>query len=391
MLHDPHLLRSIRDAILIAPCAAFLYYLVASACALEFFGRRREQPNGFMPAVSVLKPVRGLDREAYENFASFCRLDYPQYELLFGVSNPDDPAIPVIQRLMCDFPERSIRLFTGVSKVGPNDKASILACLTREARHEVLVMTDSDTRVAGDCLRRIVAPFREPEVGAVTCFYRGVGDETVGDALEAVGITSDFFAGVLVAEQFAGARFALGALMATTRARVEEIGGFEALAEFLLDDFELGHRIAQLGYRVQLLPYAIDMMLPAQSLRSFWQRQLRWSIGVRNTSLWCHLGLLITQGLPLTLLAIAVSRSTREALCYLAAYGVTRSAVGWSAGIWGLRDSVLRRKWWLVPARDAMTFCAWLASIPYSRVRWRGDAFRVRDGRLIPTEAEPGQ
>jgi ceramide glucosyltransferase len=391
ILHHALLLHRLRDLMLCAPCAAFLYYAVATVCAARFFKRRPARCGGFSPAVSVLKPVRGLDREAYENFSSFCRLDYPNYEILFGVSDPDDPAIPLIQKLIRDFPERSIRLFTDIKKIGPNDKASILACLSREANHELLVISDSDTRVEPGYLRAVVRPFSDPQVGAVTCLYRGVDARTLGDSLEAIGISSDFLAGALVAEEFAGARFALGASVAIARAQLAEIGGFETLSEFLLDDFELGNRVAALGYRVELLPYTVSMVLPSESLRGFWQRQLRWAVGIRNTSLAAHWGLLLTQGLPLTLLAMAVARSATEAGAYAAAYLITRYLMACSTGIWGLQDSVLRRRWWLVPARDAAMFVVWLASIPTSRVNWRGRAFYVSKGRLAPEEARPAR
>jgi ceramide glucosyltransferase len=383
-LHSELLLKELRDLILTLPCAAFLYYLVAAVCARRFARRAPEHSAGFTPPVSILKPVRGVDREAYDNFVSFCRLDYPEYEILFGVSDPGDPVVPIIQKLIEDFPLRRIRLYTGMVKLGPNDKASILAHLAREASYELLVVSDSDTRATPDCLRAIAAPFRDSEVGAVTCLYRGVKPKTFGDTMEALGISSDFFGGVFVAEQFAGARFALGATMAVTRKRLEEIGNFEALTEFLLDDFELGRRIAALGYRVELIPYSAAIVLPSQTWRAFWQRQLRWAVGVRHASIWAHLGLLLTQGLPLTVLAVAACRSSGEAAAYVSAYVASRYAMAFSVGIWGLNDSVLRERWWLVPVRDALSFGTWVASIPHSRVLWRGEAFTVREGRLIP-------
>lgn len=384
-------LRDLRDVLLVAPCGAFLYYLTAAVCARRFFTRLRRSAGVYTPGVSILKPVRGVDRQAYENFASFCRLDYPDYEILFGVSNPNDPVIPIIQKLIRTFPERHIRLCIGMGTVGSNDKASILACLSRSASHDLFVISDSDTRVTPDYLRAVTAPFRDPNTGAVTCVYRGTCTKTFGDTMEALGISSEFFGGVFIAEQFAGARFALGATMAITRRHVKEIGGFEALAEFLLDDFELGRRVASLGYRVELIPYTVSLVLPSQSFRGFWQRQLRWAIGLRRTSPWAHLGLLFTQGLPLAVLGAAVCHSVGEAGVYLFAYVATRYSMAYSVGIWGLRDTVMSRKWWLVPVRDALAFAAWLASFPNRRVRWRGQAFRVRDGRLAPDEAAQGR
>lgn len=383
LLHHGLMLRHLREAVLFAPCLAFSYYLVAAACALLFSRERGMAAAAHTPPISILKPVRGVDREAYENFASFCRLDYPQYEILFGVADASDPVVPIIRKLIADFPTCSIRLLTGMSKYGANEKASILAHLARQAKYDLLVISDSDTRVAPDCLRAVAAPFADPRVGAVACLYRGERPQTLADAIESVGISSDFFAGVFVAHQFAGASFALGAMMAITRAGLEAIGGFEDLSDYLLDDYELGRRVAESGYRVEIIPYAVSMVLPAEMLRGYWRRQLRWAVGVRNSRPWGHLGLLITQGLPLTLLALLVCRSAREACLYGAAYLMTRYMMAWAVGIRGLQDRVLLKKWWLVPARDGLAFFAWAASFRHRRVAWRGYEFRVRKGRLI--------
>jgi ceramide glucosyltransferase len=387
MVRHGLLLGYLHGAILLAPFVAYGYYLVATLCARRFFRAEPAKATGFVPAISVLKAVRGLDREAYENFASLCRLDYPDYEIIFGVCDPHDPVIPVIQKLMADFPDRAIRLFTGLTCLGANEKASILAQLVREARHDILVISDSDTRIHRDGLRVVAAPFRDPEVGAVTCVYRGIMAKTPVDAMEALRISADFLPSVLVARLFGGTRFALGATVATTKQRVAEIGGFEALAGFLLDDFELGRLISARGYRVDLLPYVVPIVLPGESLQGFWQRQVRWLVGIRHCRPWGHLGLLFTQGLPLSLLAIALSRSGREMASFAVLYLITRYFMAFSCAGWGLEDSTLKRKWWLTPAVDAATFFAWVASMTTDRVRWRGSTFHVRKGRLRPENA----
>lgn len=397
MLHHGFLLRDalwihrLRMMILFAPFLAFAYYLVAAVCARLFFRRGLPLGSEFAPSISILKPVRGVDRGAYENFSSFCRLDYPQYEILFGVADPRDPSVPIIQKLIRDFPEQSIRLFAGMTKCGPNEKASILAHLAHEARYDHFVMSDSDTRVAPDCLRVVAEAFRDPEVGAVSCLYHCEGANTLADALEGVSISSDFLASVLVAEQFGGAKFALGAAMATTRERLEGIGGFQALSEYLLDDYELGRRIAAQGYRVELSPYTISIVLPSQTIRAYWERQLRWAVGVRNSRPWSYAGLLFTQGLPLTLAAIAIARSIREAVFFLSAYFATRYFMAWTVGVLGLRDSVLCRKWWLIPLCDAIAFGTWITGLGFSRVHWRGDRFYIRNGRMTPGGAAGSQ
>ncbi len=347
-------------------------------------------PCSFAPPVSILKPVHGVDQEAYANFASFCRQDYPEYEILFGVRDADDPVVPIIQKLIQDFPRSSIRLLIGSSRAGSNDKVAKLCRLAQEARYELLVVSDSDVRVAPDYLSTVVAPFRDSQVGAVTCLYSGMGAKTLGDELEAVSLSSDFFAGVVVARQLEGVKFALGATMAIPRQRLAEIGGFEAIADCFSDDFELGNRIAARKYRVELLPYAVSMVPPSQMLLEFVKHQLRWSIGLRHSRPWGHFGLLLTQGLPWALAAAAVSRSASVAAGFLGAYLALRLTMAWTVGVWGLKDPLLRRKLWLVLLWDAIAFFIWLASFVRSRIRWRGAEFYVHKGRLIPVPSRPG-
>src|SRR3989441_6014696 len=235
-----------RWAVLALAVTPFVYYLLCIHSALSFFlaqrkpGPRVTPASDFTPPVSILKPVRGLDRDAYENFSSFCRQDYPEYEILFAVSDADDPAIPVVQKLIYDFPERSIRLLVGSENLGPNNKVCKLCRLVSEARYELLVISDSDVRVGTDYLRAVLSPFQDPEVGAVTCLYIGLAARQLCAELEAIGIASEFFASVLVARRLEGLKFALGATMATTRQRLAEIGGFEAMVNQHSDDFELG-------------------------------------------------------------------------------------------------------------------------------------------------------
>ena len=381
----------LRRLVLLLACVPLAYYLFSADSARRFFSaarsKRREESAGgeFAPPVSILKPVRGLDLHAYENFASFCQQEYPAYEVLFGVSDADDPAIPVIEKLIHDFPDRAIRLFIGAEQLGPSSKVCKLCRLAREARYDVLVATDSDLRVGSDYLRAIVAPLRDPQVGAVTCLYTGLADRQLGAELEAVGASADFAAGVLVAWRLeGGVRFAMGSTMATTRRHLAEIGGFEALVDQHADDYEFGRRIAARGYRVALSPYRVVTMCPAQTTRGYFEHQLRWQIGVRHVRPGGHLGMLFTQGLPWAVAAAAVAPSMAVAVSFLGAYLALRLLAGWTVGVWGLRDPLLRRKLWLLPLRDALVFPIWLASFVRNRIRWRGLEFTLRKGRLIP-------
>lgn len=381
----------LRWVILAGAVLPFIYYLLAIYSALRFFRSRGEPAAEFTPPVSLLKPIRGLDQEAYENFASFCRQDYPVYEILFGVSDEDDPAIPTVQKLIHDFPERSIRLLIGCDELGPSSKVNKLCRLVREARYDLLVISDSDVRVGPDYLRAVVGPFRDPQVGALTCLYLGIANGRLGSQLEAVGVASDFSAGVLVARELEGVKFTLGATMATTRARLAEIGGFEALVDYCSDDFELGNRIAARGYRVDLARYTVWTHCVGQTMRDFLAHQLRWAVSTRHSRPWGYLGILLTQGLPWSLAAIAVAPSAAVAAGYLAGYILLRFAMAWTVGVWGLKDPLLRKKWWLLPLRDALAFFVWLASFFQNRVHWRGREFYIRKGRLIPVEMRAGR
>src|SRR5438132_1978510 len=240
-----------RDALLLLAVAPLIYYALATLAALRFFKRERTRvlPD-YTPPVSVLKPVRGVDFGSYENFASFCRQEYRDYEILFAVNDDGDPAVPVIRRIIAEFPERRIRLLVGAEHLGANRKVNKLARLAREAQNKVLVLTDGDVRVGSQFLREIVGPLADRKIGAVTCFYRGIAEKNLGAEIEAVGASSDFFAGVLMAGWTEGITFALGASIATTKEWLGKIGGFQAIADTLADDYDVRNRRAKAGGEV---------------------------------------------------------------------------------------------------------------------------------------------
>ena len=377
----------LRWAVLVGAVLPFLYYLAAICCAWRFLKNRDEKPPDpalLLPPVSILKPLRGLDREAYASFASFCRQAYPRYEILFGVADDQDPVIPVIREVIRDFPNVPIRLVIGSEEIGPNDKVNRLIRLAREARFDVLVISDSDIRVGPGYLASVVSPLRDPHVGAVTSLYRGLAEPRLWQELEAITLTSSFLAGVLVAREMEGVRFTLGATTAIARQRLSEIGGFEALADFASDDFELGKRVASHGYRVELSPYTVETVFRSRTASEFYGQQMRWAIGLRNSRPGGYFGLLVTQGLPWSLAAAAAAHSLPIAAGYLGAYLALRLAMSWTVGVWGLRDQTLRKKLWLVPLSDAFGFLIWLISFGQSHINWRGREFCVRKGRLAP-------
>jgi ceramide glucosyltransferase len=374
-----------RDAVLLVAAAPLVYYVLATLAALRFFrqARARALPN-YTPSVSVIKPVRGVDFGSHENFASFCRQEYPDYEVLFAVNDDGDAAVPMIRRIIAEFPERKIRLLVGAEHFGANRKVNKLARLAREAQNEVLVLTDGDVRVGPHYLHEMTAPLADRKIGAVTSFYRGIAENNLGAEIEAVGASSDFFAGVLMAGWTEGITFALGASIATTKEWLGKIGGFEAIADTLADDYELGHRIAKAGGEVILSRETVWTMYPAQTLRSFWDHQVRWARTVRLCRPLSYAGLLLTQGLPWALLAALVAPAKWIAGVYLLVYLILRFAMAWTVGIWGIGDEVLRRRIWLVPLRDAVHFIIWLASFGSNHIRWGNVEYVIRQGRMVP-------
>jgi ceramide glucosyltransferase len=385
-----HMRADWRIALLVLAAAPLAYYVTAILAAVRFFGRERTRTRtlpGYAPPVSLLKPVRGVDFGSYENYASFCRQDYPDYEILFAVNDEADPAVPLIRRLASDFPHRRTRLIVGAERIGANRKVNKLIRLAREAQHEIVVLTDGDVRVGSNYLREVVAPFAKAGTGAVTSFYRAVAEKSLGAELEAIGASSDFFAGVLVAEWKEGMTFALGASIVTTKQWLDRIGGLEAIADAHSDDYELGHRIAKAGGEVLLSRESVWTMYPAQSASGFWEHQVRWARTVRLCRPLSYFGLIFTHGLPWALLAAWIAPAKGIAGAYVLAYLALRLLMAWTVGVWGVGDELLRRKIWLVPLRDAIYFAVWIASFASRRITWGGEEFTMEKGQMVPTGA----
>jgi ceramide glucosyltransferase len=376
----------LRDALLVLSAAPFAYYAIAMVAAGKFFRRKTERPGNFFPPVSILKPIRGLDRDAYENFASLCRQEYPEFEILFCVSDPQEPAMPVLLQLIRDFPARKIRVYVGADPVGANDKVNKLCRMAREAKNEILIVSDSDVRVEPGLLAAVAAPFANPSVGGVTCLYRGLTDDTLPANLEALGNSADFAPGVLVAWMLGGRRlnFMLGAVMATTRKQLAEIGGFESLVDYFCDDYELGNRIATRGRRVELIRAPVDIVYPHESLGEAFQHQIRWNLSIRFSRPAGHFGLVFTHGLLWALLGIALAHSWAGTLFFAGGYALLRYEVALGTGSRGMRDALIRRKLWMLPVRDAFAFLVWLASFFPRKIRWRDKVFYVRGKQLVP-------
>jgi ceramide glucosyltransferase len=361
------------------------FYIAALFSALRFSRRPQDTSSAeFNPHVSVLKPVHGVDFGSEENFASFIQQNYPNYEILFAVNDESDPAAPLIRRLIAAYPGQKIRLVIGAPFLGENRKVNNLALMAREASHEILAITDGDVRVGPDYLRNVVAPFADNATGAVTSLYRGVTQRSFFGELEALGAATDFAAGVLVAERTEGLHFALGASIVTTKSWIQRIGGLEPIAHLLADDYELGNRIAEAGGEVILSSEVVATMYPVQTLQGFWDHQLRWARTVRLCRPVSYIGLIFTHGLPWAALAAMLAPTKLVAVACIAAYLLLRLAVAWAVGVRVLQDHTVRRRWWLIPVRDAIHFVIWLASFASNRVTWGDAQFTMEKGQMIP-------
>ncbi len=354
--------------------------------AARSFRRRLRPPEGFTPPVSILKPVRGDDPDAFAAFESHCRLDYPEYELIFGVWDPADTAIAAVERLRQQFPGRAIRLVMCPQSLGANRKLSNLVQMLPHARFPYLIVNDSDIRVPPDYLRRVMAPFADSNVGLVTALYRGAPSPTLGSRLESLGISTDFIPGVLAARRLEGGlRFALGSTMAIRAEALARIGGFEPLVDYLADDYELGKRTADAGLRVELADTLVDTHLPPYSGAGFLHHQLRWWRGIRDSRRAGYLGLALTFGLPWAIAAVLAAGGATWAWCLLLATLFARYVMAEYVARLVLDDPAYPRLRLLLPLRDLVALAIWLLGWAGRSVIWRGERFLLKDRKLHRT------
>lgn len=363
--------------------ASWLYWLVALALVHFFFRSEPAHDDRFQPPVSILKPVKGVDAQAYENFISFCQQDYPEFELLFGVADLSDPVVPVIEQLQRDHPACSIRLVSGPA-IGANAKASSLHHMVKEARHEVLVISDSDMRVTPDYLGRAVAPLADQQIGLVTCPYVGKDLTTLTARLEGLQMGVTFLPSVVVARKVLRMRFAMGATSVVRRGDLARIGGFAALADYLADDYELGARIAKLGRRVELSRYVVTSVLGATTFRDQWFRELRWQRCYRVSRPGEYPGLWLTFTTPLATALLVVSGFALYGWLMLAASLVLRWLVAWLVTRY-THDAEGRRWLALLPMRDMLSAVLWCLGAAGRRIVWRGQVYVLESaGRMRP-------
>ncbi len=376
-------IRCVEIVAVIGTVASWCYFWLCMWGALTFLRNRGSGSPGQMPPVSILKPCKGIDPGIYESFRSHCLQDYPEYEIIFGVSDPDDPVIASVKDLQSEFPRINIRLVVCPQILGTNIKVSNLVQMLPQARYECLIVNDSDIRVAPDYLQRVVPALADQQTGMVTCLYRAIAEDSLGSILEALGVSTDFSAGVLAAGMLEEIRFGLGSTLAFRRSDLRKIGGFETIVDYLADDYELGKRIADLGQKVVLSDSVVETHLPAYDFAGYFSHQLRWSRAIRDSRKGGFLGLIFTFGLMWSVLGAIVSAGASWAGGMLAITLFLRYSQAWIVGVSILEDSQVPAQLWLLPLRDLMAFLVWIASFAGNTITWRGARFELKDGKLI--------
>lgn len=362
---------------------AALYALLTLRCGFAFFNAPHPTQAPSSAPVTILKPVKGMDEGSYENFVSFCQQEYPApIQLLFAVAAPDDPVIPIIQALIARHPEHDINLHIDDTIHGPNYKISNLINAFHLAKHDLLIICDSDIRVAPDFLQSVTTHFGDPRVGLVTSPYRSSTVHGMATAFEALAFTSEMIPNVVTALKLEGLSFALGAAMTFRRQALEDIGGLTALVEYLADDYQLGNKIHHAGWRLVLDRQFVESMLKPERLSVILSRQLRWSRTMRVS----RPGGYLASGITLPGLAIVAAFTLGQPACALSAIAclyLIRLSVTTCFSRLFIKDALLPRWGWLLPLRDLLAFATWLLAFLGNRVNWRGHCFLVQpDGKL---------
>ncbi len=374
-----------RDTALVGTLASTGYCVVAIWAAIRF-ARTPATPTPSspdLPPLSILKPLKGTDPQMYEALRSHCLQNYPQYEILFGISDPHDPAITVVEQLRREFPDHAIQLVPCERVLGANGKVSSLAQLAAVAKYDCLLVNDSDIRVEREYLRAVVSELQQADVGLVTCLYRGISSATMGSKFESLGISTDFAAGVLVAREIEGGlRFGLGSTLALRRSDLEAIGGFEVIADYLADDYELGQRITKKNLKVVLAHAIVDSFLPAYGFSEFFSHQLRWARTIRASRPGGYAGLLLTFTLPWALLNLVLTRGAEWAVTLFGVALLIRIVMASTVGKLVLNDREIFRSLWLLPIRDLLALVLWMGGLAGGKIVWRGETFHLRDGKL---------
>ncbi len=374
----------IINILLFALClSSVLFYIGAIYAAIAFWHHTPVIDPEYHPPITILKPLCGVDSHAQQNLASFCQQDYPEYQIIFGVRDDKDPSIEVVVKLMQEFPEINIQLVVSDRIIGANLKVSNLANALTLAKHDILLIADSDIRVEKDYLQRVIQPLKDESVGVVTCLYRSLAQGWVA-SLEAIGSATNFHPGVLVGNLIGGIEFAFGSTIVIRKLALEKIGGLEAIADYLADDFQLGYLPAQIGYKVVLSDYVVEHILANSSLIDALNRQSRWARCIRVSRPGGYIGLLFTYGTVNSLLFLLSTQASFIGWTVLGITWLMRLIMGWVVGAKMLHDPGTKKFVWMIPFYDLLHFGVWCYGFLGNRIKWRGQKLKlIKGGKLV--------
>ena len=376
---------------LVGTLTSSIFLLLTCAGVLRFFSDSRKIKNwqvadADLPPVSVLKPVHGLEAQLRENIEGFFRQDYPSYEILFAADEGADAALDVVREVSARYPHIPCRILVTGKPPWPNPPAYCFYRMSAVAAHNILVTSDSDVEVAPNYLREVVAPMLAPEVGMVTCLYRGKNVAGFWSGLTAIGMSVEMTAGVVVANLLEGMKFGLGPTIAVKKEAVEKIGGYQVLGEYFANDFMIGNLISRAGYQVVLSDHVIDHVVNQKTLQKMWENQLRWAKSTRYSRPRGHLGSALVFAVPfglLGLLAAAGLGMPALGLILLGAALMNRLIESWLVG-WGVvRDRVALTQVWMYPLRDLLGFVVWVASYAGASSVWRDSKYELRGDKIV--------
>lgn len=387
------LILNILQWILLVPVVAGSIYAVLCLLAMLRFRTRRQKPSrhsfASWPPVTVLKPVYGLEKNLRENLRSACLQDYPEFQVVFSVQRRDDPAIPLLQELLSEFGSARVTLAIEDCRMGTNGKINNMIGGIKYARHEILVISDSDVFLRPDYLRSIVAPLADPEVGFVCTLYKAASADSWFEKVELLTLNADLMTNIVFAHVTGAVKLCVGATTALRRSTLVAIGGLEALADYLVEDYEMGRRIWESGKKDVIVPYFIDTTMDLASPSQWWGHQVYWDQNSRAARPVPYFFTIILKSIPFSLLYALVRLGDPISLMVLAAAILVRLSTAALIMGWGLRDPEGIRALWLLPFRDVTGLISWLLAYTLRTTVWRGTRFELtNDGRLLPREEE---
>ena len=372
--------------VLVSLCA-ITYLLFANFCIIELRKniKRPHIPSGFTPAVTIFKPICGIEQDMDENLRSFCEQDYPEYQVIFGLHGNDDDAIPVIQKIIEDYPQLDLEMVIDARLHGSNHKVSNLINMFPSAKHEILIVSDSDMRVRKNYLHDVVAPFANTANGAVTCLYSGRTDDGVASKLNAMFINEWFLPSVLISDALKDISYCLGATMAVRREILTDFGGFEALANYLADDYMLGQMVSERGYKVYLSYTIVENLSYEPNYKSLFLHELRWARTLRAAEPLGYMGTFLTDTLMISsLTAFYALLFTQHTFLPASILGITITArILLHLQVKSALELDVRGSLVLIPVRDMMSFVIRVVSYMGNSIEWRNHTFSIDDDGLM--------